>query len=493
MMNTRSNTLSTLQEPLDILVIGGGIVGAGIVRDAAMRGLQVGLVEQNDFASGTSSRSSRLLHGGIRYLAQGRVLLVREASIEKTIIHQIAPHLADPLAFVFPTYKGSGWPLWQLRIGVRIYDALCGGRNLGKSTGLSRKDTLRRIPGLETSGLGGAVRYFDGLTNDARLALDTLRSASRSGAKVANYTRLLSAERNGSLWNCRLENRLTGETFALRTRNVVNATGPWADALPHSSVKLRLTKGIHLVLDHARLPFDDAVVITEGRRILFLIPWGERIIVGTTDTDYQADPADVHSTREDIAYVLDSVNRFLPSARLTPGDVVSSWAGLRPLLADPNGNPSDISRSHEIRNPEPGWWDVAGGKLTTYRLMAEQTVNRILKSGTGTPQPSRTARESLLPPEEICGSGILPPPVSREMVEHFCRNEWAVHLDDVMIRRSSWQYYHRHAGDLARQVATWMAELLGWDEPTIRSERDRYERLCDWPLRCATERLQSER
>lgn len=480
-MNTHSNTLLSPEETLDILIVGGGIVGAGIARDAAMRGLRVGLVEQNDFASGTSSRSSRLLHGGIRYLAQGRVLLVREASIEKTIIHKIAPHLAEPLAFVFPTYKGAGWPLWQLRIGVRIYDALCGGRNLGKSTGLNRKETLRRISGLETSGLGGAVRYFDGLTNDARLVLDTLRSASRSGASVANYTRLLSAERAGDSWNCRLENRRTHETFAVQARNVVNATGPWADGLAHSSVKLRLTKGIHLVLDRARLSFEDAVVITEGKRILFIIPWGERIIVGTTDTDYEASPEDVHSTKEDIDYVLASVNRFLPSARLTAADIVSSWAGLRPLLADPNGNPSDISRSHEIRNPKPGWWDVAGGKLTTYRLMAEQAVDRILKKKTGSPHASRTAQEALLPPGEIRGSGILPPPFSKEIVEHFCRNEWAVHLDDLMTRRTSWQYYHRDAGRLAEQASFWMAECLWWKESTRIEELERHRKLCDWP------------
>lgn len=480
-MTTNRSPLLSSEEILDTLIVGGGIVGAGIARDAALRGLRVGLVEQNDFASGTSSRSSRLLHGGIRYLAQGRIGLVREASIEKTIIHQIAPHLAEPLAFVFPTYKGAGWPLWQLRIGVRIYDALCGGRNLGKSTGLGKKETLRRISGLETSGLGGAVRYFDGLTNDARLVLDTLRSASRAGACVTNYTKLLSAERVGDLWNCHLENRRTGETFAVQARNVVNATGPWADQLAQSSVKLRLTKGIHIVLDRARLSFEDAVVITEGKRILFLIPWGERLIVGTTDTDYEAVPEDVHTTKEDIAYVLASVNRFLPSARLTVDDIISSWAGLRPLLADPNGKPSDISRSHEIRNPEPGWWDVAGGKLTTYRLMAEQTVDRILKTNPGSLRASRTAQEPLLPPHEIQGSGILPPPVSQEIVGHFCRNEWAVHLDDVMTRRTSWQYYHRNADQLAEQVSFWMAECLGWKESTRADELDRYRSLCDGP------------
>src|SRR5690242_6734715 len=184
----RAKALEFLQEaPLDLLVIGGGIVGAGVVRDAAMRGLRVGLIEQHDFAFGTSSRSSRLLHGGMRYLAQGRIGLVRESSVEKTIIHHIAPHLAEPLPFVFPTYKGNrNWILWQLKIGVKIYDLLCSGRNLGRSQWLSRDQTLQKVPPLRRDGLKGAVRYFDGLTNDARLVLDTLRSAANHGAALLN-------------------------------------------------------------------------------------------------------------------------------------------------------------------------------------------------------------------------------------------------------------------------------------------------------------------
>ncbi|HVV01790.1 MAG TPA: FAD-dependent oxidoreductase, partial [Verrucomicrobiae bacterium] len=182
--------------PLDLLVIGGGIVGSGIARDAAMRGLRVGLIEQQDFANGTSSRSSRLLHGGLRYLAQGRVGLVHEASVEKKVIHHIAPHLADPLPFIFPTYRGNKhWVLWQLKIGVKIYDLLCGGRNLGRSTWLSRDETSRMVPSLSTKDLKGAVRYFDGFTNDARLVLDTLRSAAANGALLLNYAKFLGSER----------------------------------------------------------------------------------------------------------------------------------------------------------------------------------------------------------------------------------------------------------------------------------------------------------
>jgi glycerol-3-phosphate dehydrogenase len=489
----REQTLAALTEGvLDLLIIGGGIVGAGVARDAALRGLRVGLVEQHDFAFGTSSRSSRLLHGGLRCLAQGRLGLVHEASVEKKIVHAIAPHLAEPLPFLFPTYRGDKhWVLWQLKIGVKIYDLLCGGRNFGRSGWLSPQQVLEKVPGLAREGLQGAVRYFDGFTNDARLTLDTLRSAANHGALLLNYCRFQNAAPAASSgppsadaprWICELEDRFGGRPVRVRARAVVNATGPWAQGLPHSRVKLRLTKGVHLVVERARLPVPETVVMTEGRRILFAIPWGERTILGTTDTDYAGPLDHVVAGPEDVEYVLGVTNRFFPGARLTTADLISTWAGLRPLIADPHGNPSDISRSHEIRNPEPGWWDVAGGKLTTYRLMAEQTVDAIvkwLKPPKGSARafaPCRTAAEPLLLPEQVAGlSGILPPEFSRRAVEHYCTREWALHLDDVMVRRTSWHYYHRDAARKAEQAATWMAELLGWSEAERLAELQRYQ------------------
>jgi glycerol-3-phosphate dehydrogenase len=462
-------------ETLDLLIIGGGIVGAGIARDAAMRGLRVGLVEQHDFASGTSSRSSRLLHGGLRYLAQGRIGLVHEASVEKKVIHHIAPHLAEPLPFIFPTYRGNrNWVLWQLKIGVKIYDLLCGGRNLGKSTWLDQARTLGKIPGLKAADLNGAVRYFDGFTNDARLVLDTLRSAARHDAQVINRCRFNHARRS-DVWECELEDQLTKDYLRVRARAVVNATGPWADGLSHSQVKLRLTKGIHLVVDRDKLPVSETVVMTEGSRILFAIPWGERTILGTTDTDYADLPDCVRTHAEDIEYVLRIANQFFPSAKLSAADVISAWAGLRPLIADPNGKASDISRSHEITNPEPGWWDVAGGKLTTYRLMAEQAVTQITKSLQLKTPSCRTAIEPLLPENEVNGfSGILPPEFSRRAVEHYVGHEWALSLDDVMIRRTSWHYYCKDAATKAHTVAEWMSELLGWTDEKRAEELRQY-------------------
>jgi len=475
---TRSQTLAALTAtPLDVLVVGGGIVGAGIARDAALRGLRAGLVEQHDFAFGTSSRSSRLLHGGLRYLAQGRIGLVHEASVEKRILHRIAPHLAAPLAFVFPTYRclpWGPWALWRLRIGVKLYDLLCGGRNLGRSCGLSR-DAVRPLrPGLQPDGLTGAVRYYDGLTNAARLGLDTLRSAGAGGAMVLNYCALESAERASGRWTCHLIDHETAATHTVIARTVVNATGPWAARLPHSGVHLRLTKGVHLVVDHARLPVPDAVVLTAGSRILFAIPWGRCTILGTTDTDYTGPLDDIRTDPADVRYILDIVNGAFPATALAERDLISTWAGVRPLIADPGGGPSDISRAHEIRSPEPGWWDGAGGKLTTYRLMAEQTVDRLM-SELGRPRTrSATATTPLLAAADTAYSSLVPPPVTRAAVEHYCSQEWAIHLDDVLLRRAGWHYDHAEPGSLAAEVVTWMGAALHWDAARQTEELQRY-------------------
>ena len=227
---------SEQMEPLDVLVVGGGIVGAGVARDAAMRGLRTAVIDRHDFAFGTSSRSSRLLHGGLRYLEQGRIGLVREASVEKRVLHRIAPHLAQPLGFLFPTYAGDR-PLWQLRIGVKLYDLLCGGRNFQPSRGFSRAETLEMLPALEPEKLKGSVRYYDALTNDARLVIDTLRSAARHGAIILNYARFHDAKRSAEDWSCHLEDRVNPRNLHVRARTIVNATGPWADKVPHSAVK----------------------------------------------------------------------------------------------------------------------------------------------------------------------------------------------------------------------------------------------------------------
>ena len=462
----------------DVLVIGGGIVGAGIARDAALRGLRTALVEQYDFASGTSSRSSRLLHGGLRYLAQGRVGLVREAGTEKSIVQSIAPHICAPLPFVFPTYKcppWGQWPLWKLSVGVRLYDLLSGIRDFRRSRTLGREEVKGLVPELRADELTGAVRYYDGLTNDARLVIDTLRSASRAGASLANYCRFRASQFDSGLWKCEVIDGLSECSIPITTRCIVNATGPWANKIEHSSVRLHVTKGVHLVVDCAKVPVPDAVVMTEGTRILFAIPWGGRVILGTTDTDYAGSPEDVRVDAEDVSYILGTVNRAFPKAELTPDDVISSWAGLRPLIAHKGGGPSDISRSHEIKSPQPGWFDVAGGKLTTYRLMAEQAVDRIDRHLGQRGSKCVTGRKPLLSADEAEPTGaIVPVEPSQGLIDHFCSHEWAVHLDDVMIRRGGWAHYVQDDSEVTEKVASWMGEILGWDEARRLEEIQRY-------------------
>ena len=458
------------RETWDLLVVGGGIVGAGIARDAALRGLRVALVDERDFAAGTSSRSSRLLHGGIRYLAQGRVGLVREANLEKTVVQHIAPHLCQPLPFIFPTRRGTPWKRWKLAMGVKLYDLLCGRRNLGRSQSLSVGQTLELLPGLNRQGLTGAARYFDGMTNDARLVFDTLRSAALAGATCSNYTQFVQAEPDGNLWRATLRDSHSGEDISLSTRAIVNAAGPWSDRIPGSRTSLRVTKGVHLVIDRNRLPIPDAVVTPEGERILFAIPWGERVILGTTDTDYDGPLAEPPCTRADAEYVLEVINSAFPTANLTSDDVISTWSGLRPLVADPHGKPSDISRRHRIEMSHPGWWDVTGGKLTTYRLMAEETVDKVVTQLGIHASGCITDKTPLLPPESLHASGILPPTATASLIAHYCESEWARHLDDVMVRRTSLRYYHREHRDLARQVADWMATSLGWSHETTQQE-----------------------
>jgi len=465
-------------EPLDVLVVGGGIVGSGVARDAALRGLRTAVIDQHDFASGTSSRSSRLLHGGLRYVAQARIGLVWEASREKKAVRDIAPHLAQPLAFIFPTRKGTEWSRWKLSLGVKVYDLLCGLKNFGRSSTLSRAAVLEVLPGLSQNNLTGAVRYFDALTNDARLVIDTLRSAAAAGAHVHNYVEMLDANPGERGWRCEVEDKVTGQPHTIEARCVVNATGPWSDRIPRSRTSLRLTKGVHLVVDRERFAIPEALVMAEGSRILFAIPWGERVILGTTDTDYSGPLAEPPCDEADIQYVLGVVNNEFPDAHLTSADVISTWSGLRPLVADANGSPSDISRRHKVEMSNPGWWDITGGKLTTYRLMAEETVDAMVKYlGTYAAQ-CQTAELPLLPDDEIgAASGILPPPVSASVVRHYCQEEWARHLDDVMIRRTSWRHYHRDHLEIAERVAGWMAEALGWDDARLQSELARYRQL----------------
>jgi len=512
-------------EPVDVLVVGGGITGAGIARDAALRGFRTAVVDKGDFASGTSSHSSRLIHGGLRYLEQYEFRLVREASRERRVLLNVAPHLVRPLPFVLPSYRGARVPAWRLRAGLWLYDLLAGFRNVGLHRWLGRKATLRLEPGLRDKDLQGAALYFDAQTDDARLTLATMRAAAHAGALVANHAEVTALLKpDARIRGAAVRDVLSGHEYNVRALVVVNATGPWADELrrledPEAEPVLRLTKGAHVAVPRQRMGHLRAMTLTSplDGRVMFVLPWGDLSYIGTTDTDDETPPDDVRATGEDVIYLLRSANWFFPTARLSPRDVMATWAGLRPLLRATGAGgrdvaPSDASREHRVVEGPGGLLTIAGGKLTTYRLMARDVVDRVaarLRALDGRPRVARPptdrlplpggetadleglvkaatergAREStarylvgaygseaaavlnLVERDRALGQPIVAgrPEVWAE-VTHAVEREMALRLADVLIRRLHLFYVTRdQAVSAAGAVADRMAEALGWD------------------------------
>jgi glycerol-3-phosphate dehydrogenase len=376
-------------ETFDVLVIGGGINGAAVARDAAMRGLRVALIEKGDFASGTSSKSSKIVHGGVRYLQQGDFRLVRVACRERDLLRrQLAPHLVEPLAFLFPVYRGDPVGLATLGLGMWLYDLLAVFRNIRAHRMLRAKRLLAVEPGLRQEGLRGAALYYDCFTDDARLTIETILAAHEEGAIVANYVELKAFTKDGErIVGAVLQDSLGGSPIQVRARCVVNVAGPWADQVrrlddPGVTPCLRLTKGAHIIVPRTRLPIVRAVVLLSPRdkRVLFAIPWNEHTLIGTTDTDFDGSLDDVKADEHDIDYLLEAANWFFPAAKLAGGDVVGSYAGLRPLVASANtADPSSVSREEEIFESPSGLITLGGGKLTTHRLIAVEIVNRVAR------------------------------------------------------------------------------------------------------------------
>jgi len=385
---TRREALARMaSETLDLLVVGAGITGAGVARDAAMRGLRVGLVDAGDFGGGTSSRSSKLVHGGLRYLEHGWLKLVFEASAERRTLLRIAPHLVRGRPFTFPVFRGGRRPVWQIWAGVWLYDALALFRNAHRARLLGRSGVLRREPLLRDRGLTGGAEYWDAQCDDARLTLATVRSAHAHGASAANHVRVESLEKaGGRVRGATLTDRLDGSSLAVRAHCVVNATGPWTDAFrrlddPGAAPLLRPTKGVHIVVPRERIGNAGAVTLTSpvDGRVMFVLPWGDQSIVGTTDTDTEESPDRVAPTADDIVYLVRSANAIFPGARLSVDDVLAAWAGLRPLLRGGGQSTASVPREHRIEESASGLVTIAGGKLTTYRVMAEQVVDRVVR------------------------------------------------------------------------------------------------------------------
>jgi glycerol-3-phosphate dehydrogenase len=393
---SRARSLVQLSErEYDIAIIGGGITGAGIARDAAMRGLSVALVDAKDFSSGTSSRSSKMLHGGIRYLEQFHLGLVFEASQERRLhSEKLCPHLAEPVPYMIPIYPWSPHGRMAVSIGVLLYDALALFRNHGTRF-LSRQQSVLEEPNLEVNGLKGSVVFHDVVMDDARITIENLRSAAFHGAVVANYVVVRGFEKNSSGKICGFwakdDSLDDGADFLVKAKLVVNATGPWSDYIrkldkPEAQTRLRPTKGVHLILPPERLGKKHAFVLTAKKddRVFFSVPWFGRTLVGTTDTDYKpeadGDLHAIHATQNEIDYLMEGVKRTFPGADVTQKDILSTFAGVRPLVADPtSANPSAISREHLIWEEASGLLCIAGGKYTTYRTMAQQLVDRAVR------------------------------------------------------------------------------------------------------------------
>lgn len=384
----RAATLKRLaDETFDLVVVGGGITGAGIARDAALRGLKVALVEKLDFGAGTSSKSSKLIHGGLRYLEQAELGLVFESVNERKRLMKLARHLVRPLPFLVTNYKGDRRWLATLALGLWIYDALCFFGNYRNHVTYGTKKTLGLEPGLRPTGLNGGILYYDCMTDDARLTLECVLDAISLGAAVVNHARAgkLLRDAAGKICGVVVQDGEGGATVDVRGKVVINATGPWSDevrALASEPRILKPTKGIHVVVDSKRLPIKHALMMSSPRdkRVVFGIPWGlGRTVIGTTDTFFDGSPDKVEPTKDDVDYLLEVANSYFPGTELKPQDVLSTWSGLRPLLApeDESAGASAVSREHMIYDA-PGFVTIAGGKLTTFRRMAAEVVDRAL-------------------------------------------------------------------------------------------------------------------
>ena len=386
---TRSKNLGALEsQEFDIAIIGGGITGAGSARDASMRGLKVALIEERDFAFGTSSRSSKLVHGGIRYLENYEFGLVFEALNERRRLFEMAPHLVHPLRFLLPVYEGDRVGMFTLGLGMWAYDALALFEVPELHKRLNKLATIQKVPTLQKEGLLGAYEYSDAYMDDDRLVLETLRSANEFGAVAANYVKAVGADfENERVKRLICEDTKTGKKIVIRAKHFLTTVGPWTDRVASDLYKrwkpiLRPSKGIHLTLDRKRLALNDAVVMSTraDKRIVFGIPRHEMIIIGTTDTDFKDDPANVKTTAEDVRYLLGIVDQYFPEAKIQEADIIASYAGVRPLVADDSQSESATSREHVILEDPRNITFVAGGKYTTYRHMASQIIDACLRA-----------------------------------------------------------------------------------------------------------------
>ncbi len=516
------NKLLARPTPWDMLVVGGGATGVGIALDAASRGYAVGLLEQSDFGKGTSSRSTKLIHGGVRYLQQGNISLVMEALKERGILRRNAPHLVHDLAFVVPNYAWWEAPFYGL--GMRIYDLLAGQYGFGKSRLLSREEVLAHIPTLEREGLRGGVLYYDGQFDDARLLIDLARTADQYGAALINYAPVtnLAHDAAGFLTGLTFRDAETGREHRLTARCIINATGPFADGLcrlddPQSASLIAPSQGTHVVLDRSFLPHDTAIMVprTSDGRVLFAIPWLEHVLLGTTDTPVSEPVLEPIPLEEEIDFILDTARPYLhrpPQRR----DILSVFAGIRPLVrTTEGGRTASLSREHAIHVAKSGLITIAGGKWTTYRKMAQDCVDQAATiaqlderpciTGDLTIGGSHPARADIGDPRkfgdprnsgDLASYGGAVPALQELMVSHpdlaqplhpalpiraaqvvwAARQEMARTVDDVLARRTRALFLNAQAAiDMAPTVAELLAADLARDATWQRDQVTRFQ------------------
>lgn len=453
--DSRREQLDRLRpEPVDVLILGGGINGAGILRDLALRAqaagsdLRTGLIEQNHFASGTSGKNSQLIHGGLRYLKYGQIGLVREALRERSTLQRIAPHLVKPLPFLLPLRH---WPeRLMYGFGLSLYDSLAGNT---RHRWLNREALRAAEPALEAGQFSGAAIFSDCTVHSARMVLENILDAAGRGAIAVNYVRGESFTRRGSLWEVGAVDRLSGEPFTIRTRKLVDATGPWTRTGP-----VRLVRGSHIVIprvqkgEHALAWFDDA------GRIVFFIPWGSQgqlTLVGTTDVDHQQGPDSVVISAAERDYLRGAVRRLFPAG---PVEVISAYSSLRPLAAARAGSATAASREHSIANTEDGILRVSGGKYTTYRAMSEEAANMICAELAPALASMRLTAHTVLPPREE-------PSLAQAVKQEFARR-----LGDYLFVSTYLGYERRWDEKALAPLADEMGDLLGWDSERRAAE-----------------------
>jgi len=496
----------------DLIIIGGGATGLGIALDASSRGFKTLLLEQSDFAKSTSSRSTKLVHGGVRYMAQGDLLLVMEALHERGLMLKNAPHLTFNQEFVIPVY--TLWDVFLYSVGLKFYDLLAGRLSMGKSYFINRKRTLLRLPLLKSDGLKGGIVYHDGQFDDSRMALALAESATDHGGTVLNYMRVDSLSKNdkGKIEGVKATDTLTGEEFNLKTKLVINATGVFADEIarmdnPGARPTIRPSQGVHIVLDKSFLGGDSAIMIpkTTDGRVLFAIPWFDEVVIGTTDTPINDISLEPVALEKEINFILQTAEAYLtkPPKR---EDVLCIFAGLRPLAANPDNPEStkEVSRRHKITLSESGLLTIIGGKWTTYRRMAEETIDRAIREGflsksechtsnlklTSLTEANNSGRlhiygnhypeiEAMISADPELGVPLNPRlPYTRAEVLWICRNEMPAGIEDVLARRTRSLFLNaRASAEIAPQVAELMAGEFGYDQKWKSDQVAAYQSL----------------